>query len=290
MLFKQDTQANGTVVDESIEFSTATVTSFPIGVATQVTQPITEDMHSDGVVGLAFSPQNSIYLHEQPVGVPQRTPQMTFLEAILPQLKAPVFTAALSYGSDGKYGFGAVDHSLTNGTIYNFTVHQDNSLWQFDTSRTVYFGNQSFHMTNSTSTAIADTGQTLLLMSWDVVEAYYKRIPSAVFQWDRPGARYNGWIYKCNEVTDKFYLPVGTGLGQYNLTITSMVYDKFDFAGDMCYGKLQYLQGYNTHDPSFHIIGDAMLKEHFVVFNLSSKTAPYTNINIGFADRPGPPP
>lgn len=286
--YSDSTCASGTVVNETIGFGGASVTGLPIGLASAVSNALTSDIHVDGVAGLAFNTQNSVYemlnVQSQALGVDvlnQSQPQQTFLEALMPTLKDKVFTAALSYGNDGAYEFGAINPQLYSGAIHYTPVNSIYSLWQFEVGKTFKIGDKSFTASCSTTQAIADTGASLVKMANEVVEAYYAQIPSASVLLD--GKYAGGYVYACNESasTPALHIPIGTNGGKdYSISIPKglMTYDVYNQAKTLCYGKLQKFSGDGQDNPDFHVMGVAILKQHFVVFDQD-------NMQIGFADR-----
>ena len=88
--------ASGNVFADKVVVGGVTATKQAIEAATSVSYEFTEDVASDGLLGLAFSSINTI--------LPQ--PQTTFFDSVRNTLAKAVFTVDLKEGAAGSYTFG----------------------------------------------------------------------------------------------------------------------------------------------------------------------------------------
>jgi hypothetical protein len=112
--------ASGVVGNDVVDIGGATVSSQAVELAQKISTSFQSDQNSDGLVGLAFKPLNTV--------TPQK--QNTFFESIMSQLAMPVFSADLQANSSGTYLFGAVDNSRFTGQLTSVPINQNTGFWQ----------------------------------------------------------------------------------------------------------------------------------------------------------------
>jgi len=251
--------SSGTVGTDTVAVGSATVTSQAVEVATTVSSAFSTDV-ADGLMGLAFDSINSVSPKQQ----------KTFFSNIQSQLAQPVFTVFLNESNTGEYEFGNIDSSKFTGNINYTPVNTENGFWQF-TSTSYQINGKTASNANASPT-IADTGTSLALLDDAVVEAYYAQVTGASYS-SAEGA----WLIPCTGTLPSFGVAIGsTG---YFATIpgSAVNYAPASSRGgqsSMCFGGIQSNSG-----EGFQIIGDVMLRQHFVVFD-GGET------RIGFADKP----
>lgn len=111
---------------------------------------------------------------------------------------------------------------------------------------------------------IADTGTTLMLLSDDVVDAYWGQVSSA-------SSSQGSYVFDCSASLPDFTLTVAG----YDAVVPG---DYLNYApnGDgTCYGGLQ-----SAGSIGFNIFGDIFLKSQVVVFDLD-------NVQLGLAAKSG---
>lgn len=196
--------AEGVVGFETVDFGGSTVDRQAIGLATDVSGLLTQDVLSDGLVGLAFSSLNTI----QPV------PQKTFFENLLPDLDEPVMTVLLkseAEGGVGSYEFGRIDPTKFTGNLIEVPVDNSRGHWEIDTpSFKVGSRDARAQQIQITPTAIVDTGTTLMLASPELVQSYYRAVDGAqVLSGDGSVA------FPCDAELPPLFVQVGRGPNHY---------------------------------------------------------------------------
>lgn len=192
--------AKGTVCKDTVSIGGATVKDQFFGLPSTVSQSFVSDTNSNGLLGLGFSSMNTF----------QPGPQKTFFDNIAPDLEEPVFTSLLRSGGIGEYEFGAIDQSKYTGTLVNISVDSSNGYWQFDT-KLFAVGSGSLQSVADTPTAIADTGTSLMLVSEQILNAYYGQVQNAQYS---PSA--GGYIYPCSAELPSLTVALGD---KYQATI-----------------------------------------------------------------------
>ena len=239
------------------------------GLPVEISDSFIEDTSSNGLVGLSFSSLNSF----------KPGPQKTFFDNVASDLAEPVFTSRLRSDGVGEYGFGAIDHSLYTGSMTNISIDSSDGFWQFN-STSFKVGSKASKDITGITTSIADTGTTLLLVSPDVVKAYYEQVDGASYV-----NSVGGYIYPCS--ADMPDLAMGMGSGDFKTVISGSVMNysevgtnkttgetsEFPFAAQagvpemliffiVCYGSVQSCSG-----SDFQIFGDIFLRTAYVVFD-----------------------
>lgn len=247
--------ASGPVGTDVLDIGGSTVTAQAIGVPNQVSQSFVTDSASNGLVGLAFSKLNTV----------QPTQQKTFFDNVVADLSQPVFTAQLKSDSGGSYEFGNIDTSNFKGELNVVPIDSSRGFWEFD-SASASVNNKAVQINNGR--AIADTGTSLMLVTNDLLTAYWGEVQGATLN-DQVG----GVIYPCNEKLPDLKIAVGNKMA----TVSG---EHFNFAtvgtdqqsGDLfCFGGMQ-----SSGNIPFSIYGDVFFKSNFVVFE-------GTTPSLGFA-------
>lgn len=120
----------------------------------------------------------------------------------------PVLGIGLKHGQPGSYDFGTLPSSRYRGgdTAY-VPVNNSLGLWKFSASPWSIGGGRSY---NTRLTGVVDTGTTMLLLSYLVVQAYYTQVPNAA------NSYYDGgYVFQFDVTLPDFPFKVGSN----NITI-----------------------------------------------------------------------
>ncbi|KAI1950434.1 tethering complex subunit [Ophidiomyces ophidiicola] len=244
--------ASGGVGIDSVDIGGAKVAKQAIGLPTKVSASFIRDEASDGLVGLAFDRLNT--------AKPQK--QKSFLMNLAEGLKEPVFTAQLKKGAPGSYEFGSIDKSKFNGKLSKIPVNNTRGFWEFDSSKFRIGNNSKIHdIKNGVTTAIADTGTTLLIANEEIVRAYYSQVKTA-----KASTEAGGFIFTCDvTLPDLFVSLADTHLAKIpgSLLNFAPVGSNTTSGEKLCFGGLQ-----SNHGSGLQIFGDVFFKALFVVFDL----------------------
>jgi len=172
-------QTYGTVGTDTVEVAGLTVKKQYIGMPTTVSKAFQSDTWSDGILGLGFKSNGHIKPEKQP----------TFFENVMSRLQAPLFTANLKKGTAGNYQFGYIDNTAYSGELHYTPVNNSQGLWQFRTSP-------------GHSPGIADTGSSVISLDVELVQDYWKQVPSHTSDGD-------GIIFPCSEKLPDFTIQLG---------------------------------------------------------------------------------
>ncbi|KAJ5458053.1 Peptidase asparticcatalytic [Penicillium sp. IBT 31633x] len=241
--------ASGGVGKDDVSIGGIRVTEQSFGLPTDISQTFAEDTKSNGLLGLGFSSINTI----------KPEPQKTFFENVASRLDEPLFTVRLLSNGIGEYEFGTVDKSKYSGPMANVSVDSSNGFWQFNSAQYA-IGDGSFHPITQAPEAIADTGTSLMLVSPEVAEAYYKQVDGAIY-----ANNANGYIFPCTSALPTLSVAIGNA---YSATIPgslmnwSEVGTNTTTGATVCYGGVQ-----SSGSSSMAIYGDVFLKALFVVFD-----------------------
>ena len=192
--------ASGGVGKDTVSVGGVEVEDQIFGLPTEVSQSFTDDVDSNGLVGLGFSSINTI----------KPGPQNTFFDNVVSSLDEPVFSVRLLPDGVGEYEFGTIDHSKYKGTLANVSVDSSNGFWQFGSAQ-YSVGGGAFNPINDVPEAIADTGTSLMLVSPDVATAYYKQVDRAIY-----ANNAGGYIYPCTAKLPSLAVAIGTA---YSATV-----------------------------------------------------------------------
>ncbi|OQD71361.1 hypothetical protein PENPOL_c001G10676 [Penicillium polonicum] len=241
--------ANGGVGKDDVSIGGVKFAGQSFGLPTDISQTFADDTKSNGLVGLGFSSINTV--------TPKR--QNTFFDNVAPSLDEPVFTVRLLSNGVGEYEFGTVDPKKYQGVLANVSVDSSNGFWQFDSAQYA-IGEGSLHPITQAPQAIADTGTSLMMVSPEVAEAYYKEVHGGLY-----AKNANGYIFPCNSSLPPLSVAVGPS---YSVTIPgsfmnwSEVGTNTTTGETVCYGGLQ-----SSGSSTMAIYGDVFLKALFVVFD-----------------------
>lgn len=197
--------SRGPVVTDTVDVGGATVDKQAIGIPDTVSNSFTEDVHSNGLVGLGFSTINTIK--------PQR--QKTFFDNVLPDLSQPVWTASLKSGEAGAYEFGNIDTSLFQGELTDVPVDSSRGFWEFDSLLFAVGDSPPQIAFSGSGTAIVDTGTSLMLMDDEIVEAYYAAIDGA-----RQSFEVGGFVFPCSAILPDLKVAIGDN---YTATVSGQL-------------------------------------------------------------------
>ena len=112
--------ASGVVGHDVVNIGGATAPSQAVELAQNISSSFAQDQNSDGLVGLAFKPLNTV--------TPEK--QNTFFESVMDQLAMKVFSADLQANNSGTYLFGAIDNSKFTGQLTSVAINQNTGSWQ----------------------------------------------------------------------------------------------------------------------------------------------------------------
>lgn len=222
--------------------------------AINVSDDISDDTFSSGLLGAAFSAANTVRPDQQ----------KTFLENIKNQLVKPVFTANLKKGNPGTYNFGYINASEYTGNIQYAAINPTSPLWEISVSGYRVGSNETNYVSRVWN-AIADTGTSLLLAPVDIVRAYYNQIPGSRLDGD-----HGMMVFPCNATAPDFAF----GLGTYRGIIPGSYINYGRVSRTYCFGGIQ-----SSEDAPFAVLGDIVLKAQFAVFDMGNNV-------VGFANKP----
>jgi Eukaryotic aspartyl protease len=198
--YHDGTSASGNVVKDTVTIGGLSVANQAVELPVSLSEELISDHNVDGLVGIGFSNINRVQ--------PQQ--QKTFFENVAPSLQEPVMTAFLNSSGVGLYQFGSIDSSKYTGDLISVPVDSSNGYWQFE-SPSFSVGGQPLQSIKTTTTSVADTGTSLLLVSPEVAEAYYNEVPGAI-------KSDGGYTYPCNTSLPTLALGVGD---QYSVVLTA---------------------------------------------------------------------
>jgi len=191
IVYGDGTSAAGNVGTDTVDVGGATVTGQSVQMATAVSSAFVQDTHLSGLLGLAFSQLSTV----RPVK------QKTFFENVMLSLAQPLFTADLRKDTPGAYEFGRIDPTKFLGRLSWVPADTHNGFWQVSTGGFVV-GSGLTRL--PTAQAIVDTGTTLMLVSKEISDGYYGKVPGAQ---RTPAA--GGMTFPCNATLPDLLVDVG---------------------------------------------------------------------------------
>ncbi|KAL9054529.1 MAG: hypothetical protein Q9162_004085 [Coniocarpon cinnabarinum] len=230
--------ASGTVYADTVNVGGVTATSQAVEAATSVSSVFSQNVDTDGLVGLAFSAINTV----------QPKPATTFFDTVKSSLAQPLFAAYLQRNAPGTYDFGATNQSHYKGQIGYTDVNTANGLWQFSAG-TVSVGGTAL---GTLGDAIADTGTSIILAPTELCMDYYQQVEGASIS-----EELGGFVFPCSATLPDLTINIAGG----DRTVPGDFINYAQQAGQ-CFGGLQPNQGL-----PFTILGDTFLKSQYVVFN-----------------------
>ena len=240
--------ASGTVGFDQVAVGGITATRQAVELATAVSSAFVADENNDGLLGLAFGKINTI----QPTG------QKTLFESVADQLEEKAFTADLDADAAGTYEFGRIDTAKYQGELHTTEIDTSRGYWEF-TSNVYSIGGKDVP-NPSASTAIADTGTSLMMVDDDVAEAYYKQIEGASMSRSA-----GGYVYPCDADIPSFGVSIGDNGYVAHINGSDIEYARI--GENTCFGGVQGNQG-----QGIQIYGAVLLKQYFAVFNFGDLT------------------
>ncbi|RYC60960.1 hypothetical protein CHU98_g5247 [Xylaria longipes] len=214
----------------------------------------------DGLLGLAFSKINTV--QDGNKADPQATPVENMITQEDIPKEAALFTSAFYSSRDATtsksfYTFGFIDQELVKESgkeIHWVNIDNSEGFWTFP-SESVSIGGEQ--ISRDSNIAIADTGTTLALMSDDVVDVLYAKIPGATYDWSN-----QGYIFPIDVTVDD--LPdfrVAVGDKEFLIQKEDLAFAPTD-DGESWYGGVQS-RGILTFD----ILGDTFLKSVYAIWD-----------------------
>ncbi|KAM7196808.1 penicillopepsin [Rhypophila sp. PSN 637] len=241
--------ASGVVGLDVVNIGGVMVDQQAVELATKVSQSFVDDVENNGLLGLAFSQLNTV----------TPTKQKTFFENVLPSLAEPLFTADLRHDAPGAYEFGRVDATKFIGDLAWIPVNKTRGFWQFSTSSFgVDTGSGLALQTTPMGQAIADTGTTLMVVSQEISDGYYSKVPGA-----RDDDGIGGMTFPCDAPLPDLFVDVG---GVYTARVKGEDINFSRVQGNTCFGGVQPTTG------DLQIWGDVFFKSQFVAFNGGNDT------------------
>ncbi|KAF3916549.1 Penicillopepsin [Dactylellina cionopaga] len=247
------TASGGTVAD-LVTIGATTVLRQVVEIASTVSSGFTSG-GNDGLIGLAFGKLNTVKPNQA----------RTFFENAMYSLSNKLFTAYLRHAAVGAYDFGYIDPKKYNGTIQYAPLANTGGFWEV-ASNYYKVGNTNYTQPAS-STAVIDTGTTLLLVSNAAAKAYYDSIPNA-----QSNNKVGGYILPCATTSlPAFSFNVGSFVA--SVSGSNIIYGSSlgTLSGvPYCFGSIQPISG------NMFIYGGTFFKQNFAVFD-------YGNSRFGFA-------
>jgi aspergillopepsin I len=257
--YHDGTSASGNVVTDTVTTGGIGVANQAVELPTSISDQLVADHNVDGIVGVGFSNINKV--------TPQQ--QKTFFENVAPSLKQPVMTAFLNSTGVGSYEFGVIDSNKYTGDLISVPVDSSNGYWQFE-SPSFSVGGKPLQAIKTTTSSVADTGTSLLLVSPDVAKAFYSEVPGAKIS-------DGGYVYPCNTSLPTLALGVGD---QYSVVLEpeALTYAVDSVAQDgtlICSGGVQ-----SCENGQFQVFGDVFLKSVFTVFDLGGPSLQFGHLAV----------
>jgi aspergillopepsin I len=236
--------ASGTVGFDQVDVGGVTA----VEIATTVSSAFVSDENNDGLLGLAFGKINTI----QPTG------QKTFFESVADQLEEKAFTADLDVDAAGTYEFGRIDTEKYQGELHTTPIDTTHGYWEF-TSNVYSIGGKDVK-NPSASTAIADTGTSLMMVDDDVAKAYYAQIEGSSMSEES-----GGYVYPCDADVPSFGVAIGDNGYIAHINGSDIEYARI--GQNTCFGGVQ-----GNQNQGIQIYGAVLLKQYFAVFNFGDLT------------------
>lgn len=240
--------ASGSVGTDVVSIGGAVVPAQAIQLVDEATSDFIVANHFDGIVGLGFSGRNKIR--------PLR--QLTLFDNMRSELSDPIFSVDLRTDNYSSYLFGAKDPTRYTGELTTIFLQDGAEYWQVP-SPTFRVGNES-HVHSDGSSAILDTGTSLILIEPDAVSAYYAQVPGSHSQSDpNTCGKFCGYRFPCNAS-----LPdLGLSLGPTYIAKIPAGDLIFAWLEDgVCFGSVQSKGG-----RSFQTYGAMFFSSQYVVFD-----------------------
>lgn len=243
--------SSGDIYTDLVSIGALTITTQDVESAENVSPGFTKISASSGLLGLAFKKLNTC----------SPTLCKTPMNNLASTLTANLFTANLKKGAVGNYNFGYINTTEYTGAITYTPVLPAYGYWTF-TASGYQIGTATF-VTLST-TAIADTGTSLLLIPTAVVSAYYAKVAGAYYD-----SSIGAYTFPCASILPDYTF----GVGAYRGVVPGTYINYGALTSSRCYGGIQ-----SQGTLPFSIYGDILLKAQFVIFDVA-------NNRLGFANK-----
>ncbi|PHH75949.1 hypothetical protein CDD82_4212 [Ophiocordyceps australis] len=243
--------ASGIVYKDRVSIGNTSVESQAVESAVQVSQSLTADQFSSGILGLANSAANTVRPNHE----------KTYIDNISGDLAQPLFTANLQKGRPGNYNFGYINDAEYNKPIQYAQLDPRSPFWRITVSG-YQVANLSYK--ESAWNAIVDTGTSLILAPKDIVQDYYSKVDGS-----RLDPQQGVVVFPCKNPTPDFIF----GISTYRGRVPGSYMNYGNFNETHCYGGIQSSEGLG-----FAVLGDVLLKAQFVVFD-------YGQARVGFANK-----
>lgn len=247
--------ASGDVGTDVVDVGGLKVENQSVELAKTLAQSFAEGS-GDGLLGLAFPSINTITTSNK--STPQNTPVANMIaQSDIPK-DAELFTSAFYSSRDQQaksfYTFGYIDQDLVGDAEISW-VDIDNSegFWMFPSTTATIAGKQ---ITQSSNTAIADTGTTLALVSDEVCDALYAAIPGAKYDEQQQGYTFPNTV-TLDQLPD---FSVAVGDKEFVIQKEDLAFAAAD--ENTWYGGVQS-RGQNPFD----ILGDTFLKSVYAIWD-----------------------
>jgi len=246
--------ASGQVYADKVTVGAVTATSQAVEAATSVSAQFSQDVDTDGLLGLAMSSINTVK--------PQQ--QMTWFDTVKSQLAKPLFAVTLKYHAAGTYDFGYIDSSKYTGAITYVNADTSQGFWGMTASA---YSIGTGASTKASIEGILDTGTTLMYVDAAIARAYYAKVSGA-----KNDSTQGGYIFPCTATLPNFSITVG-GVKQ----VVPGKHINYAPIGDgTCFGGMQPNDGIGMS-----IFGDIFLKSKYIVHEMGSTP------RLGFAQQAG---
>jgi hypothetical protein len=246
--------ASGQVYADKVTVGAVTATSQAVEAATAVSAQFSQDVDTDGLLGLAMSSINTVR--------PQQ--QTTWFDTVKGQLAKPLFAVTLKYHAAGTYDFGYIDSSKYTGPITYINADTSQGFWGMSASA---YSIGTGASTKASIEGILDTGTTLIYTDAAIVKAYYAKVSGA-----KNDSTQGGYIFPCTATLPDFSITVG-GVKQ----VVPGKHINYAPVGDgTCFGGMQTNEGIGMS-----IFGDIFLKSKYIVHEMGSTP------RLGFAQQAG---
>ena len=240
--------ASGTVGFDQVDVGGITATRQAVEIATAVSSAFVSDENNDGLLGLAFGVINTV----------QPKSQQTFFESVADQLEEKAFTADLDVDAGGTYEFGRIDTEKYQGELHTTKIDNSRGFWEF-TSNVYSIGGKDVP-NPSASTAIADTGTSLMMVDDDIAKAYYAQIEGSSMD-----SSAGGYVYPCDADIPSFGVAIGDNGFIAHINGSDIEYARI--GQNTCFGGVQ-----GNQNQGIQIYGAVLLKQYFAVFNFGDLT------------------
>ena len=183
------------------------------------------------------------------------------------QLASPLFTVDLHNDATGSLVFGFIDPTKYQGSItYVPRLTSSANLWLI-TPGTYSIGN-TVSSSPLASTALVDTGTSMLIVPQAVVNQYYAEVPGA---YNTPQGL--GYIFPCANLQNNLMPSFGINLGGTTFTVPGDYMWSNTYNSTHCYGALEGTSSTQA------FLGDLFLRTQFVVYDYAGTGS------VGFAPK-----